>query len=125
MTRPAPTLFAILVLVAVWLIPATAAPQAPSGKDAPAATAPTKAAPAPERAASPDAKAVSGRHGKGIRTLDEITIEGEIAVPQVLFITARDRQRYRDFLHRHYLKTALELARETVVPKAIGLGPRP
>jgi hypothetical protein len=54
-----------------------------------------------------------------VRTLDEITIEGEIAVPQVLFITARDRQRYLDLLHRRYRQSSLELGRATVFPTTI------
>ena len=56
------------------------------------------------------------RKSKGIRTLDEITIEGEIAVPQVLFIMARERHRYLDRLHRRYLKSSLEIGRETRFP---------
>jgi len=107
-----------------WLIPAIAAPEAP-GTSAPAPAVSKPAATPRDRAASPDPAAKPDRRGKGIRTLDEITIEGEIAVPQVLFITARDRQRYHDFLHRQYLRTARELGRETVFPRAIGLGPRP
>jgi hypothetical protein len=132
--RAGRTFLAVLVgalLAATWLIPATA-----TAEEAPARSGPKPAIakkvgstaakpPAVDRAASPAPAAKPERHGKGIRTLDEITIEGEIAVPQVLFITARDRQRYRDFLHRQYLKTSLELAQDTVFPEAICLGPRP
>jgi hypothetical protein len=37
------------------------------------------------------------------RTLDEILIEGEVAMPQVLFITAREPYRFADTAHRLYL----------------------
>ena len=45
--------------------------------------------------------------------LDDITIEGEIDVPQVLFITARESRRGGDFLHRFYLIDVVRLGRET------------
>lgn len=51
-----------------------------------------------------------------VRTLDAINIEGEIAVPQVLFITSRDYRRYRDGLGSNYRKTALEVARPGGLP---------
>jgi hypothetical protein len=57
------------------------------------------------------------------RTLEEITIEGEVAVPQVLFITARDQRRYIDDLHHHYLPLALEIGKTTVLPMWIALVP--
>ena len=52
----------------------------------------------------------------GVRTLDEINIEGEIAVPQVLFITSRDYPRYRDGLGRKYRKNSLAVARSMSPP---------
>jgi hypothetical protein len=70
-----------------------------------------------DRATRPDPAPPARARGKGIRTLDEITIEGEVAVPQVLFITARDRPRYEDRLHRRYLWGSLELGRATVLPE--------
>lgn len=54
-----------------------------------------------------------------IRTLDAINIEGEIAVPQVLFITSRDYRRYRDKLGSIYRKTALEVARPGGLPARV------
>lgn len=60
-----------------------------------------------------------------IPTLEDITIEGEIVVPQVLFITARDQRRYDDYDYAAYLGTSAELARETVLPVWIGLAPVP
>ena len=67
-------------------------------------------------ARTPSPKPARQRKSKGIRTLDEITIEGEIAVPQVLFIMARERHRYLDRLHRRYLKSSVEIGRETKFP---------
>lgn len=51
-----------------------------------------------------------------VTTLEDITIEGEIAMPQVLFITARDQYRYRDGLHRDFLPSAEHLAASMVLP---------
>lgn len=60
------------------------------------------------------------------RTLESIHIKGEIAVPQVLFITARDQRRFMDFQHRHYLKTSREVGERTVLPSRIAVtGNRP
>jgi hypothetical protein len=74
-----------------------------------AATA-TKAAPAQDapakRAAAP-------------RMLEDIRIEGEVPVPQVLFITARDQRRFMDLHHRRYLKTSFEIGARTVFPSAL------
>lgn len=50
------------------------------------------------------------------RTLSDVHIEGEIPVPQVLFITARDSRRTMDFQHHRYLKTSLQLGEATQVP---------
>ena len=50
------------------------------------------------------------------RTLSDVHIEGEIPVPQVLFITARDSRRTMNFQHHRYLKTSLQLGDATPVP---------
>lgn len=55
------------------------------------------------------------------RTLGDIHIEGEIAVPQVLFITARDQRRFMEFQHRRYLRTSLEIGEQTVLPSRIAV----
>jgi hypothetical protein len=65
---------------------------------------------------TPESRPRSGQTGKDLGTLDEITIEGEIAAPQVLFITARDRARYFDPNHRLYLKSCTALGREAPLP---------
>lgn len=106
--------------------PQTAASQtAPASK--PAAAATPKAPPPSAKTGLPSAPSRPSAHraGKGPRTLDEITIEGEIAVPQVLFITARERKHYQDFLHRNYLKSSRELCRETPLPVRLASWLRP
>jgi hypothetical protein len=57
------------------------------------------------------------------RTLDAITIEGEIAVPQVLFVTSRDHPRYRDGLRYRYRKAALDLGRNVELPSRLRVDP--
>lgn len=51
-----------------------------------------------------------------VKTLDAINIEGEIDVPQVLFITARDFRRYRDGLGVKFRMNALEVAGSADLP---------
>jgi len=71
-------------------------------------------------AASRPAAADSTRaNGRGPRTLDDIHIEGEIPVPQVLFITARDQRRFMEFQHHRYTRTSLELGRSTAMPSRV------
>jgi hypothetical protein len=55
----------------------------------------------------------------GDRTLEAIEIEGEIAIPQVLFITSRDHPRFRDGLRERYRRTALQVGREATWPERI------
>jgi hypothetical protein len=52
----------------------------------------------------------------GARTLEDIHIEGEIAVPQVLFITARDQRRFMEFQDRRYLRSSAQLGAASVLP---------
>lgn len=54
-----------------------------------------------------------------VRTLEAIEIEGEIAIPQVLFITSRDHPRFRDRLRERYHQTALQIGRQASWPRAI------
>jgi hypothetical protein len=98
-----------MILVLVWLVSAIPA-------FAEAAPAPSPAAARPSGASRPDGRAPAPRSGKDLGTLDEITIEGEIAAPQVLFITARDRARFFDPNHRLYLKSCSAWGRETSLP---------
>ena len=50
------------------------------------------------------------------RTLSDVHIEGEIPVPQVLFITARDQRRFMDFQHHRYLRSSTQLGEATPLP---------
>ena len=51
-----------------------------------------------------------------VRTLDAIRIEGEIDVPQVLFITARDYRRFRDGQGDRYRTTSTGVAKSIPRP---------
>jgi hypothetical protein len=52
-------------------------------------------------------------------TLEEIRIEGEIAMPQVVFITARDQFQYPDERHRRYVLWAADIAALAPVPSLV------
>ena len=84
---------------------------APAKRD-PGRTAVTRA----RSAADTSARA---RPRAGTRMLDDIHIEGEIPVPQVLFITARDQRRFMEFQHHRYQRTSLELGRATATPSRV------
>lgn len=86
---------------------------------APVAAAPPKAKPA--RAARADADSVRATPTKksGARRLEDVHIEGEIPVPQVLFVTARDQRRVVEFQHRRYLRTSRQLGEQTPLPSRI------
>ncbi len=79
------------------------------------------AAPAALAASSPATPAT-----RDARRLEDIHIEGEVPVPQVLFITEQDQRRYLDFQHRRYLETSFAIGRGTVLPTRIQwVGPGP
>ena len=59
------------------------------------------------------------------RRLEDIRIEGEIPVPQVLFITAREQRRFMEFQHHRYQRTSLELGQATTMPSQIVVPPDP
>ncbi len=118
---PTQKLSSILTLAsALWLISAMPAAAQADGEttrtDPGGAFAPDVRSRDENRATPPASSPPKPTRSKGIRTLDEITIEGEIAVPQVLFIMARERQRYHDRLHLLYLKSSLEIGNETAFP---------
>jgi hypothetical protein len=52
-------------------------------------------------------------------TLDEIRIEGEVAMPQVVFITAREQFQYPDEAHRRYVLWASDIAALAPVPSLV------
>ena len=108
-----------LALCAALLL--AAAPVGATGAANPAPhPARTKAARARTDAGSAPA---SARAGAMPRTLADVHIEGEIPVPQVLFITARDQRRFMDFQHHRYLKTSLQLGGETPFPAWVAVMP--
>ena len=105
---------AIVVVLAL----ATLAPFAGAAVPARKAAATTKAKAAPAKAPA-GAKAPAAAAGP--RQLDDIHIEGEIAVPQVLFITARDQRRFLDFQHHRYLRTSVAVGGATTFPSRIAV----
>jgi hypothetical protein len=75
----------------------------------------------PARPAKPHETPAAAAANAAPRKLQDIHIEGEIPVPQVLFITARDQRRFVDFQQRRYLRTSRELAEQTNFPARISL----
>lgn len=65
----------------------------------------------------------SARPTSAPRTLEDITIQGEIDVPQVLFITGRPRPFYDDRLHRLYRPTTRQLLDAIVTPQVVVIRP--
>ncbi len=102
---------ALLVVVLLTLASVGPAVAADAAKRPSPAPRPARAAPGAKRAADDPLR---GRSPS--RVLDDVHIEGEIPMPQVLFITARDQRRFMDFAHRRYLRTSRELAERTVPP---------
>ena len=87
---------------------------------APVAAAPPAKKPA-RGSARADADSVRAASGKksAARRLEDVHIEGEIPVPQVLFVTARDQRRVVEFQHRRYLRTSRQLGEQTPLPSRI------
>ena len=111
---------AILLLAAALATPSQAA--APKGATAsrPSAGARKSAAsarPSVRKAASDTAQVAPER--AAARTLEDIHIEGEIPVPQVLFITAREQRRFMEFQHHRYIKSSRDVGAATVPPTRI------
>jgi len=73
----------------------------------------TNPAPAPKK------KTVAAKPAPAVRTLDAIRIEGEIDVPQVLFITARDYRRFRDGTPARYQTTSADIAKSVPLPNRV------
>ena len=68
-------------------------------------------------ASTPTTGAASGT--QAARRLEDIHIEGEIPVPQVLFVTGRDQRRFLDFQHRRYANASFGGGRTTTAPSWI------
>ncbi len=83
------------------------------------------AAPPARKAAVADSTALKKPAGKAksaapsVRTIDAINIEGEIAVPQVLFISSRDNRRYRDGMGKNFRMGTLDVARALTAPNRV------
>ena len=80
----------------------------------------TKATPVTKtkKAQATTAKSAS-KNTKDVGTLDAIRIEGEIDVPQVLFITARDYRRFRDGTPKQYQTTSADIAKTIPLPNRV------
>lgn len=102
-----------LLVLALWFAAASAPAACAAGTPAAGTARPrTAVGAAPKRSVA--SRAVTARKAvrDSARTLEPIHIEGELDVPEVLFITARDQRRIVEFQHRRYLKTSAELLRD-------------
>lgn len=126
MRHPSLTAARRLVLMAALQFAPLPAFAATTGVNTPAA--PARAGSVAKRTASAPSKRSSVTASRALadtsarnrprvapRTLDDIHIEGEIPVPQVLFITAREQRRILGFQHHRYARTSLELGEATPV----------
>jgi hypothetical protein len=107
--------FVLLVFAVLFVLGAVAHATTTTPARGPRASAPR---PAATRHTTADSLARPGSR-VAPRTLDDIHIEGEIPVPQVLFITARDQRRFMEFQHHRYTRTSLELGRGTAMPSRV------
>jgi outer membrane receptor protein involved in Fe transport len=95
---------------------AAAKPKTPN----PARRTTTKTATGKGATTAPTAAARSAAPKDGApRRLTDVHIEGEMPVPQVLFITARDQRRYVDFQHQRYLRDSRALGAATATPTRV------
>jgi len=101
----------------VWIALASLLLAAPCVRAAPAHASPRRTV--VTRTHAPADTSARARARLAPRTLDEIHIEGEIPVPQVLFVTARDQRRFMEFQHHRYQQTSLELGRATATPSRV------
>ena len=86
---------------------------------------PSKKATTAQKAPSSTTAAKAPAGTAGPRRLEDIHIEGEVPVPQVLFITARDQRRFLESHHELYLRTSRELGESTPLPARVVLTPAP
>lgn len=84
-----------------------------------ATTAPKTKRPVRRAMASAPASRVPSPSSAGPRRLDDIHIEGEIPVPQVLFVSAREQRRFLDFQQARWLRGARQLGESTPVPTTV------
>jgi len=103
---------------------AAAAPRAATTPKAAATKRATSAGVA--KSGTPSAAKPGTRQAAGAtRTLDAVHIEGELDVPEVLFITARDQRHIVGFQHRRYLPGSADVARATPLPSHVVVGRKP
>lgn len=81
-----------------------------------ASAAPAKRATSRRAAAATAPAPATATRESGARRLDDIHIEGEIPVPQVLFVSVREQRRFLDFDATRWLRPARSLAASTPVP---------
>lgn len=110
-------IFAAIVL-AISAV-ATAGTQTPTATRPPARAA--SGQPATVSAKKPAPATTPAVNPASVRTLDAIRIEGEIDVPQVLFITARDYRRFRDATPARYQTTPANIAKTIPLPNRVRL----
>lgn len=85
-----------------------------------AIAAPAKAKRPARRATAPaTTPATPAAAPAGPRRLEDIHIEGEIPVPQVLFVSAREQRRFLDFQQARWLRSARQLGESTPVPATV------
>lgn len=82
----------------------------------PAATAARVAAARRDTSRAGRATARAAPPATPLRRIETTHIAGEVPVPQVLFITARDQRRFTDFHHARYLKSSRDLVDATPIP---------
>jgi len=110
----------VRALARVWIVTvALCAVAAASPVGAEAVTAKKPAVAPPEsnvRTGAATTAVPAAMRKETVRTLEAIHIEGEVAVPQVLFITARDVRRFRDGLGSKYQRSATDVAQSVSPP---------
>jgi hypothetical protein len=101
-----PLLLSLFVLLLVTPV-AKAAPRDPAAKKAPASSAPD-----------------STRSAKTQLRLEDITIEGDVDIPRVLFIESREHLRDENFVHHLFLPDAAQLGAATPVRRILQWSPQ-
>lgn len=123
MNRPVELVIAMLLLATAPVRAAAAAAVHSASGDSAAARSARPARTHASHAATGTAASTRtpGRAAGMPRTLGDVHIEGEIPVPQVLFITARDQARFLDFEQFRYLSTSIQLGQATPLPAWIAV----
>lgn len=108
---------AAIALITAWAPPASATTTvAAAGSDTTAAARASVA-----RTATSASKPAATSSAARPRRLEDIPIDGDVAMPQVLFITGRDQRRIPCVHHRRYLPEAKALGEATVLPARLAV----